>query len=381
MQLAAFWLLAALASPQISLRCFYYFQNEFMIYNLRDLNDRQAHVLPLPDGKVSFNLCYPQDPLPPICVEKGVKDTFGYYVSNDQKDCVSVLSSRISENVFEIRDPAKPDEGFDLASRGSKFRFHITCDLGAKAPTYSIKNTDVTITSRDACGIRNEAAKILDDNKFLISIGLMILGLFLLFFGGYKWKNVIGVMSFLIGCGGILFIFWAFISFKQTTASFVIISIIALLVGVFFAYLSSIFAFLSYVSFGFFAGFFLSGILLTTFQAPIEQWLFILIKFVVGGVLAIFCAAINVLTMVALTSIVGSFVFFFCLGNLVGQLPNVFELWEQIRAGTQLPVVYYVFFSIAVVFALGGMVFQYKKVKEQEREEGRKTYGDVFIER
>ena len=380
MRLLLLGLLISSLSSQISLRCFYYFQSEYMIYNLRDLNDKIPHGFKVSGGRIQFNMCSSQSPLPAACSAKGITDTFGYFLSDDQSKCANILSSQISENEFVVRDKENPEQGFDLQTKGSTYRFRVTCDAQAKEPTYSISGNSIVIKSRDSCGINNEAARILDNNKYVLGALAMVLGLFLCLFGGYKWKSIVGFMSFVIGFGGIMLLFWGFVNFKQSTTAYVIIGVIALLVGIFFAYLSSIFAFLSYVGFGFFSGYFLSSILLATFQAPFEQWVVLLIKFSAGVLLALFCAAINTMTMVILSSVVGSFVFFYSLGHLIEYLPNLFELWEDIRAGKSLPPVYYVFFGVACFAAILAMMFQYGKVKAEEKEEGRKIYGDVYIE-
>ena len=86
----------------------------------------------------------------------------------------------------------------------------------------------------------------------------IFLGIIFLFLGGYKWNLILSFTGFLFGFGAIFFILWAFVEYKQTTQSYLIMTAIAIIVGVIFACLCRSFSILSYILLGFLVGFFIA---------------------------------------------------------------------------------------------------------------------------
>lgn len=76
---------------------------------------------------------------------------------------------------------------------------------------------------------------------------------------------ILTIVGFLVGCGGIWFIFWAFIKFKKGTNSYIIIGIISIIVGILIASLCRTFTTLSYFLLGFVGGFMTMKFILITF--------------------------------------------------------------------------------------------------------------------
>ena len=124
---------------------------------------------------------------------------------------------------------------------------------------------DLVITSNDACGQKNELAEFIHNNKYLYCVILISIGLVFLLLGGYKWDLILTISGFLGGFGGIWFIFWAFVKFHKNTNSYIIITIIAFIVGILVASLCRTFTTLSYFLLGFIGGFILMKYLLITF--------------------------------------------------------------------------------------------------------------------
>lgn len=57
-------------------------------------------------------------------------------------------------------------------------------------------------------------AKFLAENKWIVSILLIVLGIILLFFGGSKWDSLLVIVGFLIGAGGMLILLFGFVEIK-----------------------------------------------------------------------------------------------------------------------------------------------------------------------
>lgn len=198
----------------------------------------------------------------------GVEPSLVLFISDDRKTCVSLVSTSIANNKYELLDPAAPLTGFRIyRSSQPNFEVDLSCPKEMPpTPQFDIIGNKLVVTSSDTCGSENRVAEVLANNKYIISLVLMGVGLLLLTVGGYKWDTLLGVMGFVIGFGFIFFIFWSEIDFRRETSSYLIIVAVSVIVGLLCGYLCSTFSFLSYVAMGFAAGFFLSKYLLVTFQ-------------------------------------------------------------------------------------------------------------------
>lgn len=121
------------------------------------------------------------------------------------------------------------------------------------------------IESSDACGTVNEIAKLMAEQKYILSFILIALGAIFLFFGGYKWNVVLAVLGFLLGFLGIIFFFWTLIAFEKTATNISIILVVALVFGIMFSTLFNTFEVVSFGLIGFFCGYVLTSYLLVLF--------------------------------------------------------------------------------------------------------------------
>ena len=185
---------------------------------------------------------------------------------DDGNDCVTLISPDFSQLDYSLLDKQKPLEGLKMKGKDGQFEVDIKCNSEAAEPLYNTTANGLAIESKDSCGSINEAARVFTEHKYILCLILMFVGVLLLLFGGYKWDLFLGFAGFLIGFSFIFFVFWSFVDYKKETSSYVIIIVIAVMVGILLAYLCKTFVFLSYVLAGFAAGFFLSKYLLTTFK-------------------------------------------------------------------------------------------------------------------
>ena len=94
-----------------------------------------------------------------------------------------------SSSEYTLIDEKKPLNGFYI-DKQQEFNVEIQCqeDKQIKIPSYTLtKDNNLLIKSQDSCGIENEVARAIANNKVLASLLLMLLGLVFLLFGGSKW--------------------------------------------------------------------------------------------------------------------------------------------------------------------------------------------------
>ena len=214
-------------------------------------------------GILRINLCS-YFKVPEQCKNKTVDYTSVLFIS-DSGDCIELISYEKSKNQYNLLDEKNPNNGLVITENVDNFKVVLQCVKDQKEPAYIIDtNKNLQITSNDACGYKNELAEFIHNNKYLYCTILIVLGLVLLLLGGSKWDLILTVTGFLGGFGGIWFIFWAFVKFNKNNNSYIIISIIAFIVGILVAALCRTFTELSYFVLGFLAGFMTSKYILIT---------------------------------------------------------------------------------------------------------------------
>lgn len=201
---------------------------------------------------------------PPKC--KSIDPSLVLFVADDSDLCVSLLSTDISANDYILMNKNQPLNGFIMHKKGNSFEIDIKCNHDIVNPTFDMVNDVLLVQSQNSCGEYNETARVFANNKYLLCAIIIVIGSVLLTIGGYKWDALMGFIGFIVGFGCIFFIFWGFVGYKEEPASYIIIFVIATIVGILCAYLCRIFTFLSYLFMGFSAGFFFAKYVLTTFQ-------------------------------------------------------------------------------------------------------------------
>lgn len=200
------------------------------------------------------------------------------------------------------------------------------CDKEAKNPKFEVKGNDLLILSDGNCGKFNNFAKFLDDNNWVISICLIVFGVVLLFFGGSKWDTLLTSIGFILGAAGILVLIFGFVQIKASTQNYVIVGIIALIIGILVAALCKSFVVLSYFLLGFFGGYILSIYLLLMFHFQGELWLYYLIKFGSGIILGLFCLGIKKWSLAIVTAVIGGFLVSYFIGFALKLLHNLGDI-------------------------------------------------------
>jgi hypothetical protein len=275
----------------------------------------------------------------------------------------------VSDNNYALLDPKKSTDGLMITpKKDSKFQIEINCDKEKKQPIYEVKDSGITISSRDGCGIINEAARVFFKNKIVFSLVFMAVGMVFMIFGGWKWDSLLLFVGFFAGFSAVFFLFWAFVDYEQSTKSYVIISVVAIIIGAILGYVCKLFDFVSYFTLGFFGGFFLAKFLFATFpNSAMADWVVTMITYIVAVVVGGICIFVGKYFMVIITAIIGSLLFWYNFGFLIGVLPNMFDFIEQFKTYGKFNALNITFLALAGVSALGFVVFQYKMIAREKR--------------
>ena len=372
------------AYTQKLFRCFYYFEKDFMAYNLKDLylDNRHEHLefdysSLLSKGKLWVNICDGLT-IPEQCNSQKVADSSIIYIpDNSGADCKTLLSSKVDENNYSLLSSDNKKNGFSIASKNtstSDFQVIVKCDKSKKKPEYVLTNNTLTITTEGGCGTINEPARVFYNNKIVFSLIFMAVGIIFMVFGGWKWDKLLVGVGFLAGASFVFFIFWAFVQYEPSTKSYVIISVISVLIGGIIAYLCKLFDFLSYMCIGFFGAFFLTRFLIATFPTHgLENWVVQLITYSVAAVCALICVFVGKYFMVIITATIGSFLFWYNFGFLVGLLPNMFDFFEKFKTYGKLDGWNIALLVVAGLTAFGFYIFQYKMIAKDNKRSGTKA--------
>lgn len=304
------------------------------------------------------------------------------FIPTDGSECKTLVGSAVSDNNYSLLDPKQVTEGFMLTPKSGEtppFQIQINCDKEKKTPEYTLNATGMSISSRNGCGLINEAARVFFKNKILFSLVFMAVGIVFMVFGGWKWDSLLMFVGFFAGFSAVFFLFWAFVEYEQSTKSYIIISVVAVIIGAILAYVCKLFDFVSYFTLGFFGGFFLCKFLFATFpNSAMDEWVVTLITYVVAVIAGGLCIFAGKYFMVIITSAIGSLLFWYNFGFLINVLPNMFDFIDQFKTYGQLNALNITFLALAGVTTVGFMVLQYKliardnknkKIKEDQKYE------------
>lgn len=248
------------------------------------------------------------------------------------------------------------------------FRIEINCNKEKKKAEYLVKTWGLTINTDDGCGIVNEAARVFFKNKIVFSLVFMAVGIIFMVFGGWKWDKLLLFVGFFAGFSAVFFLFWAFVDYEQSTKSYIIISVVALIIGAILGYVCKLFDFVSYFTLGFFGGFFLCKFLFATFpNSAMADWVVTLITYVVAVIIGGICIFVGKYFMVIITSIIGSLLFWYNFGFLIGVLPNMFDFIDKFKTYGKFNALNITFLALAGVSAVGFMVLQYKMIARDKK--------------
>lgn len=248
------------------------------------------------------------------------------------------------------------------------FRIEINCDKDKKQPEYKINTWGISVTDHDGCGIINEAARVFFKNKIVFSLVFMAVGIIFMVFGGWKWDSLLLFVGFFAGFSAVFFLFWAFVDYEQSTKSYIIISVVAVIIGAILGYVCKLFDFVSYFTLGFFGGFFLAKFLFATFpNSAMADWVVTMITYIVAVVVGGICIFVGKYFMVIITAIIGSLLFWYNFGFLIGVLPNMFDFIEQFKTYGKMNALNITFLALAGVTAAGFMVLQYKMIARDKK--------------
>jgi len=222
-------------------------------------------------GSLWINLCN-EITVVQECHSK-VAGTRAYYVASDG-NCYNVVSSDRDKNTIvpigNITLGAQV-RGLSMQAKDSPFIVKIVCNSDKKEPIFRVSNYTVIVESDKGCGKVNYLAKTTEENRYKFSLLLLGVGVVLLMVLGCEWNLLIGSLAFISGFSLVWFLVLRFIEFSMTTASVILISVLAAVAGGFLAYFCLESELLSLGAPGFVFGVMLTQYTLVIFQIAIDE--------------------------------------------------------------------------------------------------------------
>lgn len=262
------------------------------------------------------------------------------YILDADKKCINLIPSDSSDDTLQLIskvDPqAKNTDGFFINSKISNFKAKLVCDPEVKSPLFDFAGPVLVIKAADACGTVDQVSMYIAKNRIVFCLLFIVLGLSLLFFGGYKWDLILGIFGFLTGVGAVLFFFYTVVSFNSNPTSFAVIGALALVIGGIIGYLAYNSTAISYIIIGFPSGYILTYLLLVFMKATLEEWQRYGLQVLGGLLLAIICMLLGKRLMIILTSLIGGILVTFYFGYMVNALPSFTSIFNQIKNGEKL---------------------------------------------
>lgn len=272
----------SLTYSQIGLAGFFYFENDFVIYNVKSLTKKESQTSPPIEIKVHnkpikgiiyYNIGNDLDVLPD-CGENFASSSA--YLFTAKKECFNLISVDRTNNDYKlIEDPELPEDpkvnGFFILSKTSSFIVRLQCQEDQIKPSFNFEGTTLVIKSADSCGSEDILGKFIATNRYAFSAIVICFGLILLIFGGNKWDLILGISGFFLGLSFVFFFFYVVVDFKYNTTSFMVIIILALVIGSLVSYLSYHSTTISYIGLGFPSGYFLAKVFLTVLKITLAD--------------------------------------------------------------------------------------------------------------
>ena len=322
-------------NPPLGLSTFFYFQQDFLLFNLKPLaivgeqtwkeDVRITIKNETVDGKLKYNFGYVLD-YKKYC--KNEVPSSNVLLMDSSSKCYPLILNDRKLNTFEFVNKIKPDkkkeEGFFIKSNDAEFKVVFLYNKEKSETSFDKTAKSLVLEDPHFLGIIDKISEFTNNHKFVVPLVIVFFGLILLFFGGVKWQQILGFSGFVFGVLAVLGFFYLVVDFKSSTTSFIIIGVLAVVIGALTAFLTYNSAIISYIIIGFPSGYFLASVcLILIFKLKLEDWVMYMIEVGSGIVVALFCAFLGKKLMVLLTSIIGSILATFYFAFMIGQIEDL----------------------------------------------------------
>jgi len=240
-------------------------------------------------------------------------------------------------------------------------------------------NPKITITSTAGCpaGQLNAIWQWIEDSKWAVFVILVVLGLFIGFFGRKMFKPVLFIAGVVVAVALVLLIFYSTFLKSNTKAwvGWVVLACAVLLglgVGALFVKVSKLGAFVLAGWGGFSVALLIYNAFLYKMNSEAGMWAFCIGVALLFGVLALYFFEH---ILIHATALIGAYLAIAGLGLVAGRYQNPFTIAEQRSTGVIVnidPAFYGYLAATLVLYALGAFV-QYRQ-RRQDKEHGHDPY-------
>ncbi|MCQ2820627.1 MAG: TMEM198/TM7SF3 family protein [archaeon] len=401
----------------VNVKCFYV--QDKHVYTFQNLeNDDEDYVNsytnPNLNGKVYYNFC--RDTLKTCPAANGEEKHGSTLIFEGAGKCIRLSGTIDGDDgkntwkEFEEKTEVATRKGLYLTLAGGDFcdaaktkryttTYKIYCnnDIEDKKFKLNFDSIDpercenyVEGEAYDACSTNNllRLKKFLDENKYLVGIGMIVIGFFLLAMGGKLFKIIICIM-----CGLALSLIASILIFSLFTVEtelqfWLIIGIpfvIGVLIGILLLKIIKIAIFIQGACAGYPFGILLYQLVIkfVSWRPDILYWIVIIVCMIVFGILALLFLK---LAIIVSTSIIGGYMVIKGFSFFFGKFPDESELIALIKAKEkeQLKEIMtyhvYIYLVAWIILTVGGIMLQLhlcKGLTDEDFSGDKKEYREV----
>ena len=217
-------------------------------------------------GKLRTNLV---DPIKPIDKCKIDKRSIAWLEVNSGDECVDLLPKETIMFTLGTNNPP----GFVISEAHTNFYYQIICESDAKENKVEYNDSVKSVIFRgpSACGSVSSFAKFLNENLTLVFMIIMVIGFIFAFLGGAYWNIIVPLFAFVATTLLILAVIWSIGKFEDKSSTIWIIIGIAVVFGLISAFFIRSFMRLSFMAFGGFTGYMLTGYIFILTGMPLGE--------------------------------------------------------------------------------------------------------------
>ncbi|KAL4459327.1 hypothetical protein ABPG74_017940 [Tetrahymena malaccensis] len=279
----------------------------------------------------------------------------------------------------------KFQSGQEVNGVQQQFVLKVVCDSSIN--TFNSQNLAIqngvytlSISSKAGCPTVDYSSiwNFMNDNKWVGTIFLIVVGFFLCFFGLKLIKLTLFLTGFTLGFLLSFFLFDAFLKSDSSTGlnwTAIIVSVLVGIVGAIIAFKIERFGIFCL---GALAGTFLAFIIFNTFHFASSNkfvlWIEVGLCSIIFGCL---CVYIKSYILILASSLVGAYMIVRGISLYPGGFPNELTVSQQIKNGDwSFPWYYYLYLSAIIVLKVCGGIFQYRRYKNKGQRRESNTSDD-----
>ncbi|KAL4504290.1 hypothetical protein ABPG72_021128 [Tetrahymena utriculariae] len=352
--------------------------NEGSLYDFTPLQNSQPNLYKDSTGNLYWSVCNDNY----LSYETCNSNTYAAFYDNLGQCSYLTGSNEFNTSEFDFIDDDNHSQGIIVKFQSGQqvngvqqqFVLYVVCDSSIN--TYNSQSLEVkngvytlSISSKAGCPTVDYSSiwNFMNDNKWVGTIFLIVVGFFLCFFGLKLIKLTLFLTGFTLGFLLSFFIFEACLKPDSSSGLNWTAIIVSVLVGIVGAIIAFKVERAGIFCLGALAGTFLAFIIFNTFHFASSNkfvlWIEVgLCSFIFGCL----CIYIKSYILILASSLVGAYMIVRGISLYPGGFPNELTVSQQLKNGDwSFPWYYYLYLAAIIILKVCGGIFQYRRYKNK----------------